>query len=119
MSEFLDNMAEVFSAAGLLTTIVAGILGGIFLTAFQRYSAKVRPAVFWAWIIGWLGLLYYVGRIVEAAWRDDPDTGRIIASAVLWLIFAAVVGLSMWATAQVQEDWKRHRDPKNGDGQHE
>lgn len=97
---------SVFNVGNLTSSIVGGILGGLYLVAFHPpliAGGPLRRSLRFAWFFTFLPSILYIARVAYAVIRDAldddfvTDLPRVIAGWILFLLFAAFVGAGSYA----------------------
>lgn len=100
---------SVFNVGNLAASVFSGLLAGLYLAVFHPSIEGidvVRRSVLQGWYFAFLGSILYVSRIVFSLVRSQADGAsdapRVVAAWVLWLLFAACVGLGAWLGARIR-----------------
>lgn len=82
---------EVITPQALLIAILGGAVGGYVIGRFVDPPVTLRRIVSHASLVGWLGTVFFVGRIAVAWDNGDPALGRLIAGLAIWYVFAIAI----------------------------
>lgn len=112
----MSEVLGVLTIGNLVLSVAAGLLAGGYLAVFHPTIPERglgRRALLQGWYFGFLGSILYVARVAFAIARQasDPaeptDIGRVVGGWLLWLLFAAFVGVGAYAAGVVRERRQR------------
>lgn len=107
MSEFTTSFLSVLTPGNLVSSIVAGLIAGAYLTTFHPTlpgrRELVRRSVLQGWYFGFLGSLLYVARVAFAIANHQTDLGRVAGGWALWLLFSATLALGAFLWSSLRE----------------
>lgn len=96
----ITDFAAVFTPTALLLVILGGVFAGVFLDHFHPAFHTVKHATLQAFVLAWIGLLYYIGRLVDAI--SEPGLGRVVGATVLWFVFCVAFGVGIIAAERTR-----------------
>ena len=81
---------DIWTPTSVLTAILAGAIAGAGMALLHPMLtlAPWRRTLHHAGMVAWLGALFFIGRIAVSVEAGDPQTGRLVLGASLWLLFA-------------------------------
>ncbi len=112
----IETMGEL-SPEDIFVAFVGGAIAGLFLQAFHPHQPHyaLRRTLLQAWVIGWLGLLFYLGRLVAAYVRGDPQAGWLVGALVLWALYTLAAAIGVYVGYRARQEW----DGREEEGQEE
>lgn len=99
MDEILQAITAVWTLPGVVTAIVGGMAAGLFVQAVHPRREREdlrRIAGLKAFVLLWIGLLFWAGQIVDALLAGDELIARVVSRFALWVLFSIAGGAGVY-----------------------
>jgi hypothetical protein len=103
LSDVWGTLQAVSTQAAIATCLVSGLLAGVGLAWIHPPPpATLKRAAAQAFMVGWVGAMFWISLILALAVTGEPLLYRAIARAAMWFFpFTVMTGVGSYITYRV------------------
>lgn len=100
----IEPLFTVWTTSAVIAAVLAGFAIGAVLGIFPRMIGSTptvvaprRAGIVVALLMAWAGEAFWLGQATDSYLSADPGLPRVLSRAALWLLYASMVGVGVYA----------------------